>query len=91
MIGGRGCDGVIKEFSKSFREFRDKLRASVRDDFVVESESAANMFEEKFCYAFRGNGFQARSNDYPLRKAVVNHDHNRIKSAGGGEIRDEIN
>jgi len=52
MIGSRGCDGVIKEFSKSFQEFRDELRASVRDDLVVESESVVNMFEEKFRYAF---------------------------------------
>jgi hypothetical protein len=90
MIGGRGCDGVIKEFSKSFREFRDELRASVRDNLVVESKSAVNMLEEKFCYTLQSDGFQARSNNYPLHKAVVDHDHNRIKSTGGREIHDEI-
>jgi hypothetical protein len=62
MISGRGCNGVIKEFSKSFREFGDELRALVRDNLVVESKSAVNMLEEKFCYALRGDSFQARSN-----------------------------
>jgi hypothetical protein len=90
VISGRRCNGVIKEFSKSFREFGDELRASVGDDLIVEPESAVNVFEEKFCYALRGDGFQARSNNYPLHKAVVDHDHNRIKSTRGREIRDEI-
>jgi len=90
MISGRGCNGVIKEFGKSFREFGDELRALVRDNLVIESKSAVNVLEEKFCYALRGDGFQARSNNYPLHKAVVDHDHNRIKSTRGREICDEI-
>jgi hypothetical protein len=57
VISGRRCDGVIKKLGKSFREFRDELGASIRDDLVVKSKSAVNMFEEKFRYALQSNGF----------------------------------
>jgi hypothetical protein len=90
MVGGRGCDGVIKELSKSFREFGDKLRATIGDDLVIKTKSSINVLEEKLGYPFRSDCFLAWSNNYPLHKAVVNHDHNRIKTTRGGKIRDEI-
>jgi len=90
VIGSRRCNGVIEELSKSFQEFGDELRASIRDELVVKSKSTIDMLKENFCYPFRSNGFQARSNNYPLHEAVVNHNHNRIKSTGGREICDEI-
>ena len=37
------------------------------------------------------NGFRARSEDYPLCKAMVDHDHNRIKPRIEREVSDEIN
>ena len=37
------------------------------------------------------NGFMARCKNYPLRKAMVNHDHDRIKSRGRREISNEVN
>ena len=36
------------------------------------------------------NGFQTRSENYPLCKAMVDHDHNRIEAGGRREISDEV-
>ena len=37
------------------------------------------------------NGFQARCKNYPLCKAMVDHDHDRIKAHRRREISDEVN
>ena len=37
------------------------------------------------------NGFMARCKNYPLHKAMVDHDHDGIKSCRRREISDEVN
>ena len=37
------------------------------------------------------NGLVARCKNYPLHKAMVDHDHDRIKSHRRREIGDEVN
>ena len=37
------------------------------------------------------NGLMARCKNYPLRKAMVDHDHDRIKSHRRREVGDEVN
>ena len=37
------------------------------------------------------NSLLARCKNYPLRKAMVDHDHDRIKSRGRREVGDEVN
>ena len=37
------------------------------------------------------NGLQARCKNYPLCKAMVDHDHDRIKSRRRREVGDEVN
>ena len=37
------------------------------------------------------NGLLARCKNYPLHKAMVNHDHDRIKASRRREISDEVN
>ena len=37
------------------------------------------------------NGLLARCKNYPLCKAMVDHDHDRIKTRRGGEVSDEVN
>ena len=37
------------------------------------------------------NGFLARCKNYPLHKAMVDHDHDRIKALRRREISDEVN
>ena len=36
------------------------------------------------------NGLLARCKNYPLSKAMVDHDHDRIKSRGRREVGDEV-
>ena len=46
--------------------------------------------KEKGCDPFSGSHFLGRTENYPLRKAVVDHNQERIKTGGRCEIRDEI-
>ena len=41
----------------------------------METELFEHMVEEKFGYSGCINGFLARDENYPLRKAVVDHNH----------------
>ena len=40
--------------------------------------------------SFGSDGFLSRAKNYPLRKPMVYHDHERIKARGYRKIRDEI-
>jgi hypothetical protein len=81
VISGRQCNGVIKELGKGLREFGNELGAMIRDDLIIESKSSINVLEEKFGYSFRGDSFQAWSNNCSLHKAMVYHDHDRIETS----------
>ena len=37
------------------------------------------------------NGLLARCKNYPLCKAMIDHDHDRIKSHGRRKVGDEVN
>ena len=55
-------------------------RQRIRDDFV----------EEKRSDSLSGDGFLGWAKDYPLSKAMVDHDQERIEARRKGEIGDEI-
>ena len=57
----------------------------------METEVFKDMGKEKLSYVGSIDVFGAGSKDYPLRKAVVNHDHQGIMAGGWGEISDEVN
>ena len=46
--------------------------------------------EEKSGYPLSGGGFLGRTEDYPLRKSVVDHDQQRVEALGRRKIGDEI-
>ena len=48
------------------------------------------MVEKKLGYSCSVHGFGARGKNYPLTKAMVNHDHDRVKTVGQGKIGDEV-
>ena len=48
------------------------------------------IFKEKLGDSGSINGFGARNKDYPLHKAMVDHDQDRIKTRGGRKICDEV-
>ena len=46
--------------------------------------------EEKGGYSFSGDCFLCGAENYPLCKAMVDHDQQGIKARGSGEVGDEI-
>ena len=48
------------------------------------------MFEKEFSHSFGIDGFVAWGENYPLRKTVVDHDHERIITMRGREISDQV-
>ena len=69
---------------------RGELGSPIEDDLVVKAESGEDVVEEDLGNICRGGGFVARAENYPLQKAMVNHNQNRIVAMGEGEISDEV-
>ena len=90
VIGGGEGKIVVKEFPKFLGEGGGELWTSIRDDLVVESEAEVYFVEEKSGYSFSGDRFLDRAEDYPLRKAMVDHDQQGIKAGGSGEVGDQV-
>ena len=57
----------------------------------MEAETFEHIFKEKLGDSSSINGFGARNKDYPLRKAMVDHNQDRIKTGGGRKICNEVN
>ena len=57
----------------------------------METEAFKDMGKEKLGNAGSIDVFGAGSEDYPLHKAVVDHDHQGIMAGGQGEISDGVN
>jgi hypothetical protein len=90
VISGGGCDGVVKKLSKGTRELWYELGVSIQDDLIIKSKLLVDMFEKKFGYPFWRDCLQARNNNYPLTKAMVYHDHDRVKTPWRRKISDEV-
>ena len=75
MIGRGEGDIILEEASEFSCEGRGKLWSSIGDYFGVETESRKNIGEEKLGHSFGINVFCAGAINYPLRKAMVYHDH----------------
>ena len=56
----------------------------------MKSKAFEYMVEEKFGDSRGIYSFRTRDENYPLRKAMVDHDHQRIMSVRWGEVRDEV-
>ena len=46
--------------------------------------------KEKGCNPLGGRCFLSRTENYPLCKAMVDHNQERVKARGGGKISDEV-
>ena len=57
----------------------------------MEIKAFKDMGKKKLGDAGSINVFGAGSEDYPLRKAMVNHDHQGIMAGRWGEIGEEVN
>ena len=74
VIGGGKGEVVIQEFSKLLGEGRSKLWALIQDDLIVEAESEVYFVEKEGCYPLSSDGFLCGAENYPLCKAMVDHD-----------------
>ena len=90
MVHGRKGEVVIEEFSKFFDKGRDELWTMIRDDFVIKSKVEVNFVEKEGGYPFGGDGFLGEAENYPLCKAMVNHNQQRIKARRNREIGGEV-
>ena len=57
----------------------------------METEAFKDMGKKKLGNASSINVFGTGSKDYPLCKAVVDHDHQEIMAGRLGKISDEVN
>ena len=57
----------------------------------METEAFKDVGKKKLGNAGSINVLGTGSKDYPLRKAMVNHNHQGIMAGGWGEIGDEVN
>ena len=56
----------------------------------MKSEAKEYIFEKEIGYPFGIKGFVARDENYPLRKTMVDHDHQRIVAMRGWEVGDQV-
>ena len=56
----------------------------------METEAFKDIEKEKLGYASSIDVFETGSKDYPLHKAMVDHNHQGIMARGQGKINDEI-
>lgn len=80
VICGREANIVSKDVSEFPSKGRGKLWASIGDNGVMKSEVFEYKVEKELSYSIGINSFKARSKDYPLCKAMVNHDHQGVKT-----------
>ena len=78
MIGGGEGDVILKEAGEISSKGRGKLWSSIRDHLGVKAESRENMGEKELGDSSSINVFCAGAINYPLHKAMVYHDHDRI-------------
>ena len=63
----------------------------IRDEGVVKTEAFEYEVKKQLGNSCSVNSLQARCKNYPLCKAMVDHDRDRIKSRREREVGDEVN
>jgi len=88
MVGSGKGEIIVENSSKFSSECGGELWAMIRDNLVVEFIVEEDFVEEKGGDSFGGDGFLSGAENYPLSKAMVYHDQERIEAGGGGEVGD---
>jgi len=86
VVGGGKGEIIVENSSKFSSECRGELWTVIRDNLVVKSIAKENFMEEKGGDFFSGDGFLSGAEIYPLSKAMVYHDQERVKACGGGKV-----
>ena len=90
VIGGGKRKVVVKEFAELLGEGGGELWAMIRDDFVVEPEAKVDFVEKECGDSFGSDHFLSGAENYPLCKAMVDHNQQRVKARGGREVGDQV-
>ena len=90
MIGSGEGEVIVEELAEFPGEGRGKLWTTIRDNFIIEPEAQIDFVEKEGCYPLDGDRFLSGAENYPLCKAIVNHDQQRVETRGGREIGDEV-
>ena len=91
MIGSGEANIIFEKASEFLGKGGGELWAPVRDESVMQSKPFEDKVEKQLGDSCGINSLRARGKDYPLRKAMVNHNHNRIKPRREREVGDEVN
>ena len=90
VIGGGEGEVIIEELSKFLSEDGCELWTTIGDDFVIKSEVQVDFVEEEGGYPLSGDRFLGGAENYPLSKAMVDHNQQRVKAKGNREVSDEV-
>ena len=74
VVGSGEGEVVVEEFAKLLGEGGHELWSTIRDNFIVESKMQVDFVEKETGYPFSSDCFLSRAENYPLHKAMVNHD-----------------
>ena len=81
---------VVEEFAKLLDEGRGELWATIRDNFVIKPEVKVYIVKKEASHSFSSDRFLSGAENYPLSKAMVDHDQQRVKARGGREVSDKV-
>ena len=90
VIGGGEVDIILKDPSKFSSKGQGKLGTMIRDNGVIKSKVFKCVVEKELSNSIRINSFGARSQYYPLCKAMVDHDHEGVITMRKGKVGDEV-
>ena len=62
--------------------------ATIGDDLVIEPKMEVHFVKEEGSHPFSGDCFLSGAENYPLCKAMVDHDQQGVEARGSGEIGD---
>ena len=71
-------------------EGRGELQTAIGDDSVVKAKSGEDVLKKDVCDVHSRGSFVTGMENYPFRKAMVDHNQDQIITVGDGEISDEI-
>ena len=75
VICGGEFDIIVEESCQLSGKCRHELRTSIGYQGVMKAKAFEYVVEEMFGHSGHVYRFKARNENYPLHKAMVNHDH----------------
>ena len=66
------------------------MGTTIRDEGVMEAKAFEYIVKKELGNSGCVNGLGARSKNYPLSKAMVDYDHDRIETRGWWQVSDEV-